>query len=322
MVRSSLHHTIGGKMKQVDVIIPVYRPTKRLFTLLDSLQLQTIPINKIFLINTEQKYFDNLIAGTNFWQKYKNITVKHIAKREFDHGYTRRRAVEETDSPYFVMMTDDAIPADKNLIQRLLKPVLEKKAAISYARQLPTEDCGMIERYTRSFNYPDQSCIKSIDDLEDMGIKTFFVSNVCAAYDREIYKRVGGFVQHTIFNEDMIFARKAIDAGYKIAYVADANVIHSHNYSGLQQLKRNFDLGVSHAQFPDIFGGIKTESEGMRLVKQTCSHLISIGKPWLIVKLIWLSGCKYIGYFLGKRYHKLPDSLVFACSMNKDYWSR
>ena len=86
-------------------------------TLLDRLKEQTISVNRIILINTEQGYFDTLIAGTNFWQRYKNITVKHISKREFDHGYTRRRAVAESDADYFVMMTDDAIPADDCLIE-------------------------------------------------------------------------------------------------------------------------------------------------------------------------------------------------------------
>lgn len=308
-------------MKQTDVIIPVYRPTKKLFTLLDMLTEQTVPINRIFLINTEQKYFDLLITGTDFWQRYKNVTVKHIAKREFDHGDTRRRAVKDTDSPYFVMMTDDAIPKDAYLLEWLLTPLWEGKAAISYARQIPTEDCGVIERYTREFNYPAQSQVKSHKDLPQLGIKTFFASNVCAAYNREVYDELKGFVKHTIFNEDMIFARKVIDTGYRIAYVAEAEVIHSHNYSGVQQFKRNFDLGVSHAQYVDTFSGIKTESEGIRLVKRTAGYLISIKKPWLIMKLIWHSGCKYLGYCLGKRYQKFPLSIVRICSMNRDYWS-
>lgn len=307
-------------MKQTDVIIPVYRPTKRLFILLDKLKEQTVPIQKILLVNTEQKYFDGLIAGTDFWHRYKNVEVKHISKKEFDHGYTRRRAVKETESPYFVMMTDDAIPADRMLLERLLEPLCTGKAAISYARQLPNEDCGVIERYTRSFNYPAEPVYKSAADLPRYGIKTFFASNVCAAYDRQKYDALGGFVKKTIFNEDMIFARRAIDAGETIAYVAEAEVIHSHNYTGVQQFRRNFDLGVSHAQFPEVFEGMKTEGEGIRLVKQTAKHLCTIGKPWLIIKLFWNSFCKYAGYFLGKRYRKLPMNLVKRFSMNRDFW--
>ena len=308
------------QVKKTDVIIPVYKPDKRLFVLLDLLERQTVRINRIFLVNTEQIYFDRLIIGTDFWQRYKNVSVRHISRREFDHGNTRRCAVAESDSDYFVMMTDDAIPADEYLLERLLAPLAEKKAAMSYARQLPAPDCGVIERFTRDFNYPDQSVVKSAKDLPVLGIKTFFASNVCAAYDRAVYDRLGGFVKRTIFNEDMIYARKLIDAGESIAYAAHAQVFHSHNYSAFQQFRRNFDLGVSHAQFPDIFGGVKTEGEGIRLVKAPCSYLVKEGKPWLILKLFFHSGCKYLGFFLGKRYQKLPWRMVRQCSMNREYW--
>ena len=60
-----------------------------------------------------------------------------------------------------------------------------------------------------------------------------------------MYLKLGGFETRTIFNEDMIFAGKVILAGGAVAYCAEARVIHSHNYSGIMQFKRNFDLGIS-----------------------------------------------------------------------------
>lgn len=69
-----------------------------------------------------------------------------------------------------------------------------------------------------------------------------------------------------------------IQAGYGIAYAADAKVIHSHNYSCMQQFHRNFDLGVSQAEHPEIFASVKSEGEGIRLVKQTFRYLLSRGK--------------------------------------------
>lgn len=305
---------------KADIIIPVYKPSERFLTLLDMLEKQSEVIGRIIIINTERRYLDQLISEQMLLDKHKKLTIKHITKEEFDHGETRNLGVSFSDSPYFVMLTDDCMPVDEHLVQNLLAPFQDERIAMSYGRQLPAEGSGLLEQYTRSFNYPKESGTKFAEDIERMGIKAFFASNACAAYRRQVFDALGGFVTHTIFNEDMIFARKVLDGGYGIAYVAEAKVEHSHNYSGIQQFHRNFDLGVSHAQYPEVFSGIPTESEGIKLVKKSCVYVMKKGKPWLVFKLVWQSGCKYVGFYLGKRYRKLPKRLVVSFSMNKDYW--
>ena len=126
-------------------------------------------------------------------------------------------------------------------------------------------------------------------------------------YRKSVYDRLGGFEKHTIFNEDMIFAGKIIQDGGSIAYVAEAQVIHSHNYGNMEQLRRNFDLAVSQAQHPEIFSMAKSESEGMKLVKQTAAYLVKKRRPWLIAGLIVKSGFKLIGYRLGKHIRNCRD---------------
>ena len=307
-------------MEKADIIIPVYKPTGRFLGLLDMLKAQSEAIGKIIIVNTERHYLDALISEQELLKRYPDLVVRHISKEEFDHGETRNRGVSLSDSPYFVMLTDDCMPVDKRLVENLLAPFADGRIAMTYGRQLCGKQSSLLEQYTRSFNYPEKPGVKFAEDIETMGIKAFFASNVCAAYRRQVFDALGGFVPHTIFNEDMIYARKVLDKGYGIAYAAGAKVEHFHNYSGIQQFHRNFDLGVSHAQFPEVFGGIAAESEGIRLVKKGCGYLIKKGKPWLVIKLFWQSGCKYAGYFLGKRYRKLPQKLVVSFSMNRDYW--
>lgn len=308
-------------MIQYDVMIPVYCPDEKLHKLIAALKGQTLKPQRIILVNTDREKFLSFSSEEEFLGSDERMELHHVTKEQFDHGGTRNYGVTFSHAPFFVCMTDDAIPADEYLMERLLAGFADERVGISYARQLPSEDCGTIERYTRSFNYPETGCLKTSKELPVMGIKTFFASNVCAAYRRSCFDELGGFPSRTIFNEDMIYARHLIDHGCAIAYTADAKVIHSHNYSGFEQLHRNFDLGVSHAQFKEEFEGITAESEGKKLVLQTCRYLCSIGKPWLIVKLVWQSGCKYIGYFLGKRYRRLPQCMVRWCSMNKNYWT-
>ncbi len=306
----------------VDVIIPTYKPDQEYFKLMERLQKQTVPVRKIIVINTEEKYFNQLVFGKKYEKEYHNIVVKHISAHEFDHGRTRRQGVKLSDADVFVMMTQDAIPADDKLIEKLLCPLGKKEVAVSYARQLAKENAGEIEKYTRQFNYPEESHLKGQEDIATMGIKTFFCSDVCAAYKRDIYDELGGFVKRAIFNEDMVYAATAVKAGYKVAYAADANVYHSHNYTGKQQFHRNFDLGVSQAQHPEVFEGISSESEGVSMVKKTIKYLWENGHKSEIFRLIYTSGCKFIGYRLGKIYRKLPKKVVLACTSNRNYWKR
>lgn len=309
-------------METVDVIIPVYKPDRGFLTLVERLETQTTPVNRIIIMNTEQKYFDRLFYGTALEGTYHNITVKHLSKREFDHGHTRNQGVKLSRADVFIMMTQDAIPADEYLVERLLAGLRDKGTAVAYARQLPGRDSGEIERYTRGFNYPEQSLVKTKADLPRLGIKTFFCSNVCAAYKREIFDALGGFVNRAIFNEDMLYAAGAVNADYNIAYVAEAKVYHSHNYTYRQQFHRNFDLGVSQADHPEVFAAYPSESEGIRLMKSLVAHLRAKGMGNKIPDAILQSGFKYAGYLCGKRYRRLPRRLVIAMSSNRDYWNR
>ena len=139
-------------------------------------------------------------------------------------------------------------------------------------------------------------------------------------YEKAAYDRLGGFIRRTIFNEDMIYAGGLIHEDYKIAYVAEAEVIHSHNYNALEQFHRNFDLAVSQTDNPQIFAGIRSEKEGIRLVVNTAKHLVKVKKPWLLFPLVTTSAGKILGYKFGQNYRRLSDDFILKCTMNPSYW--
>lgn len=313
--REKMNNTNCNSSLLVDVIIPVYKPGNELKELLKRLDKQTRKIHNIIIMHTADGMSLSWIED-----KYENVRVYDISPEQFDHGGTRDEGIRHSDADIVVCMTQDAMPADSHLIEFLMTPLESREIVVSYARQLPNKNCDIIERYTRSFNYPEESRIKSKEDIEQLGIKAYFCSNVCAAYEKKIYLELGGFESRTIFNEDMIFASKVMNEDYKIAYAADAKVIHSHNYSCTQQLKRNFDMAVSQAEHPEIFADIKSETEGIRLVKQTAVYLLKVHCPLKIISLILKSGAKYCGYKLGLKYKKMPEWLVKKITMNPRYW--
>lgn len=304
----------------IDIIIPTYKPDKGFMELIEKLQGQTIKPNKIILMNTEEKYIEKFLKETDILGKYDNIEIHHVSETEFDHGKTRDMGVQFSEVPYFLCMTQDAVPANEFMIGELLKVLEKKNVASVYGKQLARANSHILEDFTRKFNYPDESRIKGQKDLNELGIKTYFCSNVCAAYKREVYDKLGGFIKKTIFNEDMIYAASVIKAGYEIGYVAEAQVIHSHYYTGKQQFHRNFDLGVSQADHPEVFQEVPSEKEGGKLVLETVKFLIKEKKLNLLIPFIYQCGCKYIGYRMGKAYYKLPMSLIQKCTMNSNYW--
>lgn len=297
-----------------DVIIPTYKPGKEFKELLEGILIQTKKPSHIFIINTEEKFWKEEFESILPFQ------LIHIKQSEFDHGGTRKMAAKMVKSDFFICMTQDAKPRDERLFENLLCNFIEEKTAIVYARQETDENAGAIERYTREFNYPGEKKIKTKEDVRKMGIKAWFSSDVCAAYRKKVYDEVGGFVQRTIFNEDMIMAHDVMERGYQVVYEPEAKVIHYHEYSIKTQFRRNFDLGVSHKEFSAIFSKVSSEKEGGRLVKNTASYLLKIGKWYLIPKLVLHSGAKYLGFRLGKKYDDLPKWLVLKICMNKGYF--
>jgi len=309
-----------GEEGIVDVIIPTCKPEEEFLVLLDRLEGQSVKPRRIILMNTEEKYLERLQYGRHRFREYTNLEIHHLSFREFDHGNTRNKGVQKSNTPYFVCMTQDAIPADAYLLERLLAPLQAGEAAVSYARQLPKDGCSPAECFTKGFNYPEDSCLKGQEDVERLGIKAYFCSNACAAYRRTVFDALGGFTHRTIFNEDMVYAAGAVRAGEKIAYVAQAQVFHSHNYTWMQNFHRNFDLGVSQTDHPEVFGALKSESEGKRLVKETARYLRQTGNGRQIPSMLVGSGFKFLGYKLGRNYQRLPGKMVVKCSMNRNYW--
>lgn len=283
----------------VDVIIPAYKPDRRLYITLEKLSVQHHKINKIIIINTktEKQYIDeNMIKHT-----YDNVKIYNISKEEFNHGLTRNYGASHSEADYIVFMTQDAVPMDKYLIDELLRPFSDEDVYVAYARQMPNKNCKYVEKYIRSFNYPDKDIVKTKEDIETMGVKAFFCSDVCAIYSRKNFEKLGGF-EKTDFNEDTYFAHKVLMEGKKVYYASCARVIHSHNYSYTEQFKRNYAIGKSQKEFSYVFENVKSESEGIKMVKSAASHILRHGKWYMLPDLVLSSGFKFLGYRIGKTF--------------------
>lgn len=337
---------------KVDIIIPTYKPDETFCLLLRKLRGQTFPVHRVILLNTEEAYWREAVRRYPIEEALRRLPcpymLTHIPKEAFDHGGTRMQAALESQADVMVFMTQDAVPADARLLERLLQPFgsMEQwkavpecgmrragetssapgdspyEVAVAYARQLPRKDCSVTERCVRQYNYPNGERAKTKEDLGELGIKTFFCSDVCAAYRRDIFMALGGFESPEIFNEDMIFAAKAIEGGYAVWYAAGARVVHSHNYTAGQQFKRNFDLAVSQQDHPRIFKRVSSGAEGKKMVLAIVKYLCRTGRLRLLPGFVWQCAGKYAGYCAGRNYRKLTRKQILRFTMSPDYWRK
>ena len=262
---------------RIAVIIPTLNAEKELPALLEGLAGQTVQPDEVIVIDSESG--DRTVSLA----RAAGAKVMTVARKDFDHGRTRDTALRACGGDIVVFLTQDAVPADRNFLENLIRPLGEEKVAVATGRQLPKADAAPMEKLVRAFNYPAESHIRSEADVPRMGIKAFFCSDVCAAYSREIYEALGGFDYPLKTNEDMFYAARAIRGGYRVAYAADAKVFHSHNFTLKEQYRRNRIQGYEIARHRDVLGDVSQESEGMKLVKSVSLGLLKQGRIFSFV---------------------------------------
>ena len=299
----------------VQIIIPIYRPDDKFLCLLRMIKKQSLFDLPVLLIDSGQggPYTDEI--------KGMNIRVRTIDSRDFNHGGTRQWGMELCpEADIYVFLTQDAILADERSIENLVATFSDDRVGCAYGRQLPHRNAGVFGTIARTFNYSPQSHMYDFEDRKRYGIKTAFLSNSFAAYRRKAMQQIQGFPQNTILSEDMYVAAKMLINGWKVAYVANAIVYHSHDYTILQEFKRYFDIGVFHVRESWIqaeFG--KAEGEGKRFVMTELRYILK-HCPYRIFEMVLRDGMKYIGYRLGLSERTLGPTLCKRLSMSPRYW--
>ena len=302
---------------KISIIIPTYNAQNYLEKLLQTLKDQTLKDFELIIIDSFSKDDTCKIA-----KQYTNNVIV-IPQSEFDHGGTRAEAAKMAQGELLIFLTQDALPVDEFRIENIIKVFDDKNVGAAYGKQLSYEDTNLFGKHLREFNYPDKTVVRSKEDIKTYGIKTAQLSNSFAAYRKDILLEIGNFKNDLILGEDVYAGAKMILAGYKLVYVADAKVYHSHSYTVLQDFKRYFDIGVFHKCEEWIlqeFG--KAEGEGMKYIKSELNYLFKNGAWYLFPEFFVRNGMKYLGYKLGQKYEKIPMWIIKKISMHHRWWDK
>ena len=273
----------------ISIICPLYNAEDYIEDLYLNIKKQKdVCITEIQFILTE--------SNDSTEDKLKNLmcNYKKISKQEFSHSLVRERAAFEAKGDILVFITQDIRIVDEYWLYNLTKDIVAGKCEAAFSRQIGYED-HKVEKYTREINYPIEKRIVSKTDIDRLGLMTFFFSDASSAISKEIFVKLNGYDNKNLpTNEDMYFAYKLIMNGYRIEYAADSKIIHSHDLSFKDTVKRYSDIG----KFFEENKYLKEYSAGERgftVLKYIIKRSIQDKKPLIIADAIINFGARFIG---------------------------
>jgi rhamnosyltransferase len=231
-------------MPEVTVAIPVRNGGALLARTLDALDRQTVE-HQLLVCDTSSH------DGSPALVRDHGGEVIEIAAPQFSHGGTRNLLMREAKGARVAFLTQDAEPADERWLERLLAGFeLADDVAIVYGPYRPRPDASFqvrseLERWFGSLS-PDGapsverlgSAERSLPAVELLGRRGFFTdANACVA--RAAWERVP--FREVAYAEDRVLAIDMLRAGYAKAFLPAAAVVHSHDYTATQELRRSFD---------------------------------------------------------------------------------
>ncbi len=180
--------------------------------------------------------------------RHYGARVETIPPQEFNHGLTRDYGIGLTRGEIIVLMTQDAVPADRRLLSALAAALEDPEVGGAYARQLPRPEANVLTRRNLNgwFTGRTEPEVRRIEDLEAYRSlnpwKRFALcnfDNVCSAVRRSAWEPIR--FKRNNFGEDIAWCKAALEQGWKIAYNPDACVVHSHDQrSAHYQYKRGY----------------------------------------------------------------------------------
>lgn len=257
---------------KISVVIPTLNAGKQIVPLLDALDAQSVKPDEIIIADSESSDQTRELINNR-----PGLRMIPILRKEFDHGGTRDMALRQSTGDIVLFLTQDALPVSNTYIEQLIKPFADEKVAAAGGRQIAYPDARPFEKAVRKRNYPDEERIWSAEDIGQLGIRAFLISDVCAAYRRTAYLAVGGFDHPILTNEDMLMAERLLHAGYKLVYCGSAAVYHSHRFTLKQEYMRNYIIGQTMKRYEVRFEHVQEMGTGMKLAWDVLTDLIKGG---------------------------------------------
>ncbi len=242
-----------------DIDISVVIPVKNGERYLDS------ALRAVFSQKTDLKFEVIIIdsgsgdATPDIIKNYPACRLYRIKEEDFNHGLTRNFGISMAMGRYVILMTQDAVPCDNRWMEKLVNNLEhDSRVAGVYSRQIPHKDASVFaqirtnrfltsQREKRISRIDNIECYNKLPPLEKHSFCNF--DNVSSCIRKSIWENFKFF--RAEFGEDIEWAKRVLEASYKIIYEPDSMVYHSHDYSIAGWYKRN---RINYNKLHAIFG--------------------------------------------------------------------
>jgi len=184
--------------------------------------------------------FDNASTdGTREEVERYTSNIINVPEGAYVPGRVLNRAMEMTTGPIVVFLNSDCTPVDESWLEALLAGFEDEKTAAVFGRQIPRLDC-----------YPLYA--RDITETYGDGYRQRFFRHIfsmaSSAVRRSVWEQTP-FSEQLQYSEDIDWTWRVKGRGYRIRYVPDSMVFHSHNYTTGAFYKRHYGEGKAEAKF-------------------------------------------------------------------------
>lgn len=272
------------------IIIRSYNEEKHIARLLEGIARQTVRDVEVILVDSGSQDKTVEIA-----QRYA-VRVVRIKPEEFTFGRSLNLGIQAANGEFLVFASAHVYPVYPDWLESLLAPFADPNIALVYGKQRGGETTKYSEEQIFASWFPE-----STQEYQDSP----FCNNANAAVRRALA------LEHP-YNEtlpgleDLDWASRMMQTGYKIHYAPEAVIVHVHNETprGVYNRYKREAIAFRHIYTHERFGfldflrlssrNIQRDMQNARRQKQLGKHFISI---------IWFRVCQFWGTYQGYRHH-------------------
>jgi len=199
------------------IVIRAYNEEKNIGRLLRGINQQTLKKN-IEVILVDSGSTDDTLAVARATQRQFPLQIVHIRPAEFTFGYALNRGIEAAQHPHIVIASAHVYPIYPDWLERLLAPFQDLQVGLVYGKQRGNQTSRYSEHQIFARWFPEQTNLRQAHP---------FCNNANAAIRRSLWG-IHPYDESLTGLEDLEWAKWALEAGYSIAYISEAEIIHVH----------------------------------------------------------------------------------------------